>query len=115
MPESAQDAFNRGYESGRVNTRLDVHDAQLASMTNTLAKVVDVEAQLTLTVSSLGKDALARDDKAVALALALKEAVEERRNKETERWTPKSQLIAAGVFIVAVIGVWIQWKIATGK
>jgi len=110
MPETTQQAFTRGYESGRVNTRLDGHDAQLRELTSTLAKVVDIEAQLTLTVASLGKDALARDDKAVALAKALKEAVDERRSKDTERWTPPSHLIAVGVLILAAIGVWIQWK-----
>jgi hypothetical protein len=115
VPETTQQAFTRGYESGRVNTRLDGHDAQLKEMTNTLTKVVDIEAQLTLAVQALGKEALARDDKALALALALEEADETRRNKDTETWTPKAKLIAVGVFLVGVASLWIQWKIANPK
>jgi len=116
MPETTQEAFKRGYESGTVNTRLDGHDAQLKEMTSTMSKVVDVEAQLTLAVQSLSLAAKAGEEKALALAVALKDQAEERRNKETDTWSsPKAgKLLAVAVFLVAVVAVWIQWKIANG-
>ena len=100
--ETIRDAFNRGYESGKVNTRLDGHDAQLASMTSTLSKVVDVEARLTLAVETLAQDAKAEREKAVALAFALKEADETRRNKDSSTWLTPSRVITV---VVAVVGV----------
>jgi hypothetical protein len=96
------EAFNRGYESGKVNTRLDGHDAQLTTMTSTLTKVVDVEAQLTLAVQALGRDASARDEKAIALALALKDAEVERRNKDSATWSPFARTITA---LAALTGI----------
>lgn len=103
--EAARDAFNRGYESGRVNTRLDGHDAQLKEMTSTLSKVVDVEQQLTLAVQDLAKAAMARDEKAVALALALKEADDERRTQSETTWSPFAKVITVMVAIAGIASV----------
>ena len=104
MPAS-DDAYTRAFESGRIAARLDGHDAQLHELSSTLSKVVDIEGQLTLTVQALGRDAKARDEKAVALALALKEAEDERRTQSETIWSPFAKIITVIVAVAAVLSV----------
>jgi len=123
MPESSTEAFERGVVAGKVSIRLDHHDAQLVSINSVLAKVVDVESNLTLAVQELAGEAKASRETAVALATALKDAKEtaegtaraetnkaaitERENatKAALGWSPITKLFAilAGVLIAVNI------------
>lgn len=78
----------------RVNDRVD----------DLIPRVSGIEARLTaqeILTLSLSKDAEAEEAKKIALALALKEADETRRNQSEQTWTPIQRFIA----ILSGVGV----------
>ena len=91
MTESSTEAFDRGVVAGKISIRLDHHDAQLVSINSVLAKVVDVESNLTLAVQELAGEAKASRETAVALATALKDA------KETAEGTARAETSKAAI------------------
>lgn len=79
----------------RVNDRVD----------DLIPRVTGIEARLTaqeILTLSLSKDAEAEEAKKIALALALKEADETRRNQSEQTWTPVQRV---GVIIGGLVGV----------
>lgn len=70
-----------------------------------LQKAVDVLESITQTLS---EGAEASKETAKALALALKEADETRRQKDTTQWTPFARTIAALGVVLVAIGLWYQ-------
>ena len=89
MTESLAEAYDRGMVAGKIAIRLDHHDVQLVAMNDVLAKVVNVEADLTLAVQELAGEAKASRETAVALATALKDA------KETAEGTARNESLKA--------------------
>jgi hypothetical protein len=78
----------------RVNDRVD----------DLIPRVTGIEARLTaqeILTLSLSKDAEAEEAKKIALALALKEADETRRNQSEQTWTPVQRV---GVIIGGLVG-----------
>lgn len=78
----------------RVNDRVD----------DLIPRVNGIEARLTaqeILTLSLSKDAEAEEAKKIALALALKEADETRRNQSEQTWTPVQRV---GVVIGGLVG-----------
>jgi anti-sigma-K factor RskA len=76
-----------------VRTQVDIHEVEIKELKS---------ATQTLKESSIAKEA-----KDVALALALKEADENRRNQETVKWTPFSRFMAVVTVITAVVALYL--------
>jgi len=86
----------------RVNDRVD----------DLIPRVNGIEARLTaqeILTLSLSKDAEAEEAKKIALALALKEADETRRNQSEQSWTPIQRFMAVVVGLGAAIALIIQF------
>lgn len=75
-----------------LRTRVDVHDGELTFLKSTTQR--------------LDEQATARDAKAVALAAALKEAEETRRQKSEQSWSPWQKLLA-GLGTLATVGAFV--------
>lgn len=82
----------------RVNDRVD----------DLIPRVSGIEARLTaqeILTLSLSKDAEAEEAKKIALALALKEADETRRNQSEQSWTPIQRFMAILASIVGAVSL----------
>lgn len=82
----------------RVNDRVD----------DLIPRVNGIEARLTaqeILTLSLSKDAEAEEAKKIALALALKEADETRRNQSEQSWTPIQRFMAVLASIVGAVSL----------
>jgi len=80
----------------RVNDRVD----------DLIPRVNKIEARLTaqeILTLSLSKDADAEEAKKIALALALKEADETRRNQSERSWTPIQRFMAVLASIIGAV------------
>jgi len=96
----------RGAESvpvmlARMEGKLDLVNVRVNDL---IPRVGAIETRLTaqeILTLSLSKDADAEEAKKIALALALKEADETRRNQSEQSWTPVQRFFAA----IGAIGV----------
>jgi len=91
----------------RVNDRVD----------DLIPRVAGIEARLTaqeILTLSLSKDAEAEEAKKIALALALKEADETRRNQSEQTWTPIQRFMAILASIGGAAALAIQFFAKTG-
>lgn len=80
----------------RVNDRVD----------DLIPRVGAIESRLTaqeILTLSLSKDADAEEAKKIALALALKEADETRRNQSEQSWTPIQRFMAILASIIGAV------------
>lgn len=87
-------------------TLLRISD-RVGDLTPRVDKIEDrlkVQEDMTLTLS---KDAAAEEQKKIALALALKEADETRRNQSEQTWTPFQRLFAilGGIGVVSALAL----------
>lgn len=128
MVDDRTDAYERGVVAGKISVRLDHHDEQLVVMGATLAKVVTVEADLTLAVQELAGEAKASRETAQALALALKDARETAKgvadadeakvnaaqkvaaDKAALGYSPITKLYAFAAFVFGLIAVYVLLK-----
>ena len=76
-------------------TRVDRHDSEIGN--------------LKAATQTLREQAVAGAEKAVALATALKEADESRRNKDTQVWSPFAKTITLIVAISGIASVIVLW------
>ncbi len=76
-------------------TRVDRHDSEIG--------ILKSQSQ------TLREQAVARDATAVALATALKDADESRRNKDSQTWSPFAKTITVIVALAGIAGVLVYW------
>lgn len=77
-----------------------------------IPRVTEIERRLTaqeILTLGLSKDAEAEEAKKIALALALKEADETRRNQSEQTWTPVQRTVAVIVGLGAATALAIQY------
>jgi methyl-accepting chemotaxis protein len=121
VPETPQDAYERGREAGKIDRRLDEHTERLDRINGAMSDVANELQQLRMAVQSLGADAkneranvittaAAVKETAVTTASALKDAEEARRDKSEQTWSPLAR-IGAGLGIVAtVVGLYLAFR-----
>ena len=85
----------------RMEGKLDRVQDRVMELVPRVSKLEDRTKDLEDITLSLSKDAAAEEAKKIALALALKEADETRRNQSEQTWTPIQRFIA----ILSGVGV----------
>jgi hypothetical protein len=113
MPETPQEAYDRGTVAGEIAARLAGHDQHFAAINGHLADLAQELHSLTLAVQRLGDQADASAATVLATASALKAADEARRDKTEQSWSPFARIVAAlsGLAaIAAVIGVYLAFR-----
>jgi hypothetical protein len=85
----------------RMEVKLDNLKETVSELGPRIAKLEDRAKALEDVTLSLSKDAAAEEAKKIALALALKEADETRRNQSEQSWTPIQRFMA----ILSGVGV----------
>jgi hypothetical protein len=89
----------------RMDGKLDRIADKVTDIIPRVSKLEDrmkVQEDLTL---SLAKDAAAEEQKKIALALALKEADETRRNQSERSWTPVQRFLAILASLVSAVSL----------
>ena len=108
MPETAEREYQRGQKdgeiAGQINARLADHDRHFAAINGSVAKVAQELHGLNLAVQRLADSNIARDERVLATASALKDADDTRRAQITDRWSPWEKGIALVVAVTAVAG-----------
>jgi outer membrane murein-binding lipoprotein Lpp len=107
MPE-LREVESLSVQLTRMEGKLDGVDYKVSDL---LIRVTDLEARVRVLESdtqALGASAQARDEKAVALALALKEAEQTRRDQEKYVWTPFNKFMAI-VSTLASVGLTVYY------
>jgi hypothetical protein len=95
MPETPQEAFDRGVIAGDVAAQLNQHAQHLTKINGSMADVAHELKELNLAIQKLSQQAVARDATVLTTAAALKDADQARRDKDTHAWTPFTRLMAA--------------------
>ncbi|QDG65854.1 hypothetical protein NIBR502772_06150 [Pseudarthrobacter sp. NIBRBAC000502772] len=85
----------------RMEGKLDNLRDRVTELGPRVAKLEDRTKVLEDVTLSLAKDAAAEEQKKIALALALKEADETRRNQSEQTWTPVQRV---GVVLGGLVG-----------
>jgi hypothetical protein len=106
----AEDISPRAAESvpvmlARMEGKLDLVNVRVNDL---IPRVGAIESRLTaqeILTLSLSKDAEAEEAKKIALALALKEADETRRNQSEQSWTPIQRFMAILASIVGAVSL----------
>jgi hypothetical protein len=106
MPETAQEAYDRGELAGQIAARLAGHDRHFEVINGSLAKVADGLHELTMAVQRLGDQAVSRDATVVTTAAALKDADAARRDKSDRSWSPLARLSAAAGVAAALLSAY---------
>lgn len=89
----------------RMEGKLDGVSYRVGELIPRVSKIEDrLTAQEILTLS-LSKDAEAEEAKKIALALALKEADETRRNQSEQSWTPIQRFMAILASIIGAVSL----------
>lgn len=101
MPESAEDAFERGTVAGKIEARLADHDRHFSLINGSLERVASELHDLKLAVQRLGDQAVSRDATVITTAAALKDAEAARRDKADQSWSPMTKIIA----VIGALGV----------
>jgi hypothetical protein len=110
VSETPQEAFRRGEVAGQTESRLTGAEDHLMRINGHIRDMVSELKALRLDVQALGDAATAAANTAVALATALKEAEEQRRDKSEQSWSPLARLSAIVVAIAAITGVYLAIK-----
>lgn len=93
----------------RMEGKLDRVNDRVVELIPRVGRIEDrlkVQEDLTLTLS---KDAAAEEAKKIALALALKEADETRRNQSEQTWTPVQRAMVILGSVVGAVALAIQY------
>jgi hypothetical protein len=104
VPETPQEAYDRGELAGQIAARLAGHDQHFAAINGSLADLAREMHDLTMAVQRLGDQAVSRDATVVTTAAALKDAEAARRDKADRSWSPLARLSAAIGGAAALIG-----------
>ena len=92
---SQGEEFDRGVAAGTIAARLDQHDKHFEAINGSIADVAKELHGINLTIQRQGDQAQSRDEAAMIVARALKEASE-------KRWMPLSRL---GALIGVAVGL----------
>lgn len=109
-PETPQEAFRRGEVAGQTESRLSGAEDHLAKINGHIGEMVEEIKALRLDVQALGDAATAAANTAVALATALKEADETRRDKSEQSWSPLQRMVGITAIIGVLVGLYIAFK-----
>jgi hypothetical protein len=115
MTETAQDAYDRGADAGRIEARLSQYDKHFQAINGSVADTARELHALTLAVQRLGDQADASAATVLATASALKAADEARRDKTEQSWSPIQKVLAAVAGIAALVGAALGIKAAAGR
>lgn len=105
MPESAEDAFERGTVAGKIEARLADHDRHFSLINGSLERVASELHDLKLAVQRLGDQAVSRDATVITTAAALKDAEAARRDKADQSWSPWAKIFAGLAAIGVIVGI----------
>lgn len=89
----------------RMEGKLDRVQDRVSELIPRVEKIEDRTKALEDVTLSLSKDAAAEEAKKIALALALKEADETRRNQSEQSWTPIQRFMAVLATVAAVVSL----------
>ena len=90
----------------RMEGKFDLVIQRLDDLVPRVTRVeVDV-ADLKSTTQRLDLEAIARDQKAVALAIALKDAKDAQEKDDTKQWTPLQRLVLVGGVVLAALQIY---------
>ena len=89
----------------RMEGKLDRVQDRVTELVPRVSKLEDRTKDLEDITLSLSKDAAAEEAKKIALALALKEADETRRNQSEQSWTPIQRFMAILASIVGAVSL----------
>lgn len=92
----------------RMEGKLDLVSAKVTDLIPRVTRLEDRTKSLEDLTLSLSKDAEAEAAKKIALALALKEADETRRNQSEQSWTPIQRFMAILASIGVVVAIAVQ-------
>jgi hypothetical protein len=106
------DLTPRAVEAGpvvlaRMEGKLDRINDRVADLIPRVGKIEDRTKALEDVTLTLTKNAEAEEAKKIALALALKEAEDNRRTQNEQSWTPFQRLMTVIACIVGVAGLFI--------
>lgn len=93
----------------RMEGKLDRVQDRVTELVPRVSKLEDRTKELEDITLSLSKDAAAEEAKKIALALALKEADETRRNQSEQSWTPIQRFMAVLACIVGAVSLGIYF------
>jgi len=103
MSETAQQAYARGVEMGKVAIRLDHHDDQIATLNDLLARTVSISQTNASIVQTLSEARVTDAATRVATAQAVKDA----KDAHESTWSPTAKLIAVlGSVSVVIVILW---------
>jgi hypothetical protein len=80
-------------------------DYKVGDLIHRMVKVEDRTSALESATQTLREDARAKEAKDVALALALREADETRRNKDHQEWSPFAKTVTVIVALTSILTV----------
>lgn len=103
MSETAQQAYVRGVEAGRIAIRLDHHDDQIAATNLVLARTVEISQTLSSTVQTLTEARVTDAATRVTTAEAVEAAKVATETQDTKRWSPLSKFLVAALGLVAIL------------
>lgn len=89
----------------RMEGKLDRVQDRVMDLVPRVDKIENRTKALEDITLSLSKDAAAEEAKKIALALALKEADETRRNQSEQTWTPVQRFMAVLSSLVALVSL----------
>jgi 1-deoxy-D-xylulose 5-phosphate reductoisomerase len=125
MPETTQEAYDRGNEAGRIEQRLSQYDEHFRTINGSVAETAKELAKLVMQVQRLADQAVADAKTRVTTAEAVEkarrdaaEALEServvRKEQTDSRWSPWARAITVVAAIVGVVGLWLTWRALHG-
>ena len=105
MSETAQAAYERGVEMGKVAVRLDHHDDEIAATNRVLDRTVEISQVMASTVQTLTEARVTDAATRVATAQAVKDAKDQTEAQAHEGWSPVAK------FATAIGAIAVLWAI----
>ena len=102
MSETAQQAYERGVEMGKVAIRLDHHDDEIAATNRVLDRTVEISQVMASTVQTLTEARVTDAATRVATAQAVKDAKDQTEAQAHEGWSPVAKF-ATAIGAIAVL------------
>ena len=90
----------------RMEGKFDLVIQRLDDLVPRVTRVETEVADLKSATQRLDLEAAARDQKAIALAVALKEAKEAQEKDDTKAWTPLQRLVLVGGAVLAALQIY---------
>jgi crotonobetainyl-CoA:carnitine CoA-transferase CaiB-like acyl-CoA transferase len=107
MPETPQEAFDRGTVAGEIAARLADHDQHLAKINGSMGDVAKELHEVSLGMQAIKDQQLAEAKERLATASALEKADHARRQARLDtRWSERARaaLVVCGA-LLAVAGI----------